>query len=399
MKNKTLTNSGKTLLYVLTYVAYSSIYIARINLNMASPALKSEGILTTSQIGYLGSAFSVVYALGRLFNSMLADDREPRNMIGIGLLFCGLANVISGFLPPFPAMLLLWSVNALAQSMLWSSVLRIVNWLYQDTGKLTGRLSMIVSTVAAGNVAGILIALLLVEKCGISWTYIVPGFITLSMSLLVFTLYPLIEEKNGGKKAFPNPLKKLIQLLKNKDVRKACFPAVTMGALKENVTVWMAVFFADSFGIDVSAIAGYVLFIPIVGLVARLLFPGFLKKCGNDEHKVSLWSFGGCILSALLLVFVRNPVADIIALSLIYAFTSLVNSSLLSIFPARFAKEGTMAGVSGVMDLTAYLGAGIGSAVFGLFIDGFGYSFMFAVWAMLAVGAFFITRKMCGSNQ
>ena len=44
-----------------------------------------------------------------------------------------------------------------------------------------------------------------------------------------------------------------------------------------------------------------------------------------------------------------------------------------------------MAAISGVLDFVAYLGAGIGSTVFGLTIDRYGYGMMFASWAVMSV--------------
>ena len=72
--------------FPLCYVAYMSIYIARLNLSTASPGLIQLGILDSAQIGLLGSTFSVVYASGRLINGILSDSRPPWVMISSGLI-------------------------------------------------------------------------------------------------------------------------------------------------------------------------------------------------------------------------------------------------------------------------------------------------------------------------
>lgn len=155
--------------------------------------------------------------------------------------------------------------------------------------------------------------------------------------------------------------------------------------MKDNVTLWMTVFFVDVFAIDIGASAGFVLFIPIVGLVARLLYPVTLKLAKNNEHRVSIGAFIGAVIVSLLLILWKQPIVAVICLSLIYAFASLTNSSLLSIFPARFEKKGFMASVSGVMDFGNYLGAAIGSFVYGHTIDHLGYDFMFITWIALSL--------------
>lgn len=205
---KTTLKSKKFIPYLICYLAYASIYIARLNLSMASPALKDANVLTTVQIGYLGTAFSIVYACGRLYNGFLADHVQPRKMIFIGLLICGAANIGFGLFPPFIGILLLWCANSFAQSMLWSSVLKTVNHLYKGDEALTNRLSTIVSSVATGNILGILVSMFLISVGGPRWAFVIPGAITLLMAALVFIFLPkdvIMGDSQTKKSANPLP--------------------------------------------------------------------------------------------------------------------------------------------------------------------------------------------------
>ena len=49
--------SKNKLIFLVVYLAYASIYIARVNLSMAGPGLIDLGILSTAEIGALGSVF------------------------------------------------------------------------------------------------------------------------------------------------------------------------------------------------------------------------------------------------------------------------------------------------------------------------------------------------------
>ena len=49
---------NKTWYFIITYLAYVSIYVARLNLSMASPGLIEEGILTNAQLGTMAGLFS-----------------------------------------------------------------------------------------------------------------------------------------------------------------------------------------------------------------------------------------------------------------------------------------------------------------------------------------------------
>ena len=77
------TNNKKRLIFLIVYLAYCSIYVARVNLSVASSVLIDTNVADAAQIGLLGSAFSIIYSLGRLFNGSLSDRQPPWRMITV----------------------------------------------------------------------------------------------------------------------------------------------------------------------------------------------------------------------------------------------------------------------------------------------------------------------------
>jgi len=87
---------------------------------------------------------------------------------------------------------------------------------------------------------------------------------------------------------------------------------------------------------------------------------------------------------------------------MIYAAVSVINTSMLSIFPMRFADTGNVSSVSGIMDLVTYSGAGVGSFVYGFTTKSFGYDFMFESWVVISVVSLVIVmliNKKTAFNQ
>lgn len=370
--------SKKAIIFAICYIAYVSIYVARLNLSMASPGLIADGTLTKSQLGVLGSIFSVIYASGRLINGGISDHKPPFLMICAGLFIAGGANLAFGAFPPFVGMMILWSANAWAQSMLWSSILCVISELHDESAakKLT---SYMVTAVAAGNVAGIIVNTAIITKLGNSFAFIIPGGFTIIMGIAAFISIrklPSPKPKEGKK---PESVTKL---LKNRELLTAAIPAAFHGVMKDNISLFMAVYFVESFGIDLEKSAYFVLFIPVVGFVGRMLYPFVYKISGEREHLVSILGFALCLISSLpLCLGVGTPVIAMICLGLIYASVSLINTSFLSIYPLHFASEGHIASVSGIMDFVTYLGAGISSMIYGIV----GYLPMFVSWAVVSV--------------
>lgn len=84
-------------IFLILYLAYTSIYVARVNLSVAGPEMIDANIMSTVHIGALGSAFSTIYAVGRLINGGMSDRKPPWLMLTTGLAVAGLSNILVGF--------------------------------------------------------------------------------------------------------------------------------------------------------------------------------------------------------------------------------------------------------------------------------------------------------------
>lgn len=144
---------SKRQFFVLSYFAYASIYIARLNLTIASPVMQEQRLLTSTQVGAMGGAFFLCYSAGQLLNGFLGDLFPPRKMVTIGLLLTALGNILIGFLPPAGVILVLWGINGFAQSMLWGPLLRALAARFPGE-KQAETASCLVSSVGVGSVLG-----------------------------------------------------------------------------------------------------------------------------------------------------------------------------------------------------------------------------------------------------
>ena len=356
---------------------------------MASPGMLEKRIMTQEQVGVMGSVFFVIYAMGRIINGYIGDRVSPWIMISVGLFAAGLSNLGIGILPPFAAMLVLWGTNAYAQSMLWSSLLRVISEVY-PVEQAKKMLSYMVSSVATGNIAGILINTVLIERLGVAFSFLSPGAILFVLCLAVILATSKVKCRAVEKEHIS--MKKLLQ---EEKIKTVILPAMFHGMIKDNISLWMTLFFVDQFKIDLNASAGFVLFIPVVGFLGRIAFPFLISLYKQKEDRLSTHAFVLCIIASLLLL-PKNvmPVTAIICLSLIYAAISVINTVLVTYFPLQFAKNGNQSSVSGIMDFFTYLGAGIGSLVFGYLVSWLGYGAMFLAYAAISAISIIMTVKM-----
>lgn len=383
-------SASDTVFFIILYVAYASIYISRLNLSIAAPVLTANGIMDEAQIGLLGSIFSVVFAFGRLLNGTLNDKFTPWIMLCTGLVAVGTSNIISGVFMSFAVMAVLWGINAYAQSMLWGSVLRAVGSVYSPD-KANKRAAIMVSSVAVGNLLGILVNTWIIGATGkIELAFIIPGGLNLLMCPFTFMVLKKIpfEAAKGKRSIVP------IELLKDRGIRRMLIPAFCHGVMKDNISLWMASYFVTVFSIDLEKSSWFLLFIPSIGLLGRMCYGFLYQLCGNDENKVSFFGFIACgAAAAVLCMPFKTPVLSMVCLGIIYAAVSIINTSVLSIYPLSFAKSGNVATVSGFMDFGVYFAAGIGSAIYGTVIANFGYFAMFLSWVALSLLSLFFFRK------
>lgn len=374
----------KLFLFFLCYLTYMVVYTVRINLSVAAPVLKELEVIDSAQLGILGSAFSIVYAVGRLINGVIGDRVRPSLMIFIGMIIAGTSNLAFSIPQPFLCLMVYWILNAFGQSMLWSSLLCVMQDTY-GAEKAQKANSYLVTSVASGNIAAILLASFLIARFNVRWAFIVPGLLGILMGLncLVFirTTGQGINQKehSAGSKA-------KLTLRQRRELIVALVPTMCHGAIKDNVTLWMSVIAIERCGIDPAYSAVFVLLIPVIGLVGRMLYSMCYRLCQYKEHVVSCLAFAVCGLAAAVLLHGNiRPLTAMIALGVLYAAASMINTSMVSIYPTRFVACGRLGFVSGLMDFVTYLGAGISSVIYGHFLDRFGYELMFGSWIAVSV--------------
>lgn len=297
----------------------------------------------------------------------------------------GLGNIHMSLFTPFIGMLLLWTINAYAQSMLWSSVLGSVTAVY-DEQAAKRKMSVMITSVAVGNILGIIVNTLFIECFGIRYAFIVPGALTFVMGILT---YAAVREIGGASAV--KRRSSAFSVLKNRELMPMNGAAAAHGVMKENIGLWMAVYVADVYAADLTKSSYYILLIPAIGLLGRGIYPTLFRLCGKDENKVSLAAFAVCAAAAVFLCAGSIGIFfSVLALGIIYAAVSVINTSVLSIYPLRYSDTGNTASVSGTTDFSTYFGAGVSSAVYSAVIKHFGYLPMFVSWAVISVLSIFI---------
>lgn len=385
-------NAGKGQAFMTCLIVYSSIYIARVNMSVASPDMISAGVAGVSRIGLLGSVFSVVYAAGRFFTGKICDKYAPYLIMALGVGMTGLGNILMGTVPPYAAMVVIWGFVALGQSLLWGNVLRALASVYSGE-VLKTRTAVMAATVTIGTVAGYILNSWLCTSFGFSAAFIVPGVICILSGVLCIAVLRKIKVPEVTEQSRI----KLASVVKGRDLTGKFIPAFLHGLVKDNVSFWLPTILAMQYLVSREITGLMIIIVPAIGMAGRLLYPALLRALhDNDDLITFVCFFAGAVCSVILITGISSGFTATVLLGIIYAAMSMINTTFLSIYPVKFIRNGCSAQISGLMDLLSYGGAAAGSALYGVLAERFGYVSLYICWtvfALLGIIMLFVSRQ------
>lgn len=180
------------------------------------------------------------YSAGQLLNGYLGDIFPPKIMIMTGLFLTAASNLGIGFLPGTAVITLLWGINGFAQSMLWGPLLRTVASHYPP-GRKSFIASLLVSSVGTGSIIGVFLATAAIYFGNLRYAFIWPGAAALLSFIAVFYLFPGVPAQAADQE------KKPLASLFSPGLILLLLSAMCHGVLKDNITLWAASYFMDTF--------------------------------------------------------------------------------------------------------------------------------------------------------
>ena len=96
-------------------LGYALFYVCRLAFSATKKTMIEQGAYTAREIGYVGSAMLIAYAIGKFVCGFLADRANIRRMFAFGLFVSSLATMTVGFHVPAVMLMVVWFVNGFAQ--------------------------------------------------------------------------------------------------------------------------------------------------------------------------------------------------------------------------------------------------------------------------------------------
>ena len=377
-------------------IAYSLYYVCRMSLSVVKQPLIDEGVLTAGELGLIGSALLLVYAVGKFMNGFIADYCNVRRFMATGLLISTLVNLLMGVfgllqgpagLPSvliFVSFAVLWGVNGWAQSMgSPPGVISLSRWFPQS--KRGTYYSMFSSSPYIGEFLSFIITGFVVGALGWEYGFLVASLAGLLGSLIILLLVsdtpeskglPPVQTLSGEQvtKQDKMPTKELQKMIvRHPGIWVIALSSAFIYITKYAIAGWGVLFLQKARGFSLEDATQVIAFSAAFGVLGTVL-AGWLsdKVFRSDRVKPALLSGVLGLASLGLFLFVGGGfVLNIFYVSLFSLSVGVLYCIVAGLMAVDIVPRKATGAALGVVGISSYVAAGLQDITSGYLIQGF----------------------------
>lgn len=399
--------------FFLCWLAYASTYVCRLNFSAAMPELQANAVFSETRIAAVSSVFFICYGIGQFVSGLIGDRADTRKLVFSGLLISALCNIGIFLIHTYTPLLLFWAANGIAQSMVWTPILKIASLNFDAPTREKFGIDMS-TTVPIGTLLSYAVSLF--TLLFLPWQYV---FLTCGLyDLLISAVWlfgtrrrfvskenapPVKAQKSDG----TNGLGATFKAALSGGVLLMLIPIVIQGTLKDSVTQWVPAFFASTFGSNTSFSLLLTMLLPIVNVTGAYFAKAVHKKL-HSEIGTSMIFFIISILFLLILKLfgTKSMVLALISMAGVTNCMFAVNVMLITMVPLQFSKLGNVSTIGGLLNAVAYIGCGALNLLAGKLLETQnGWNSLFWMWIAIAVLAVAVSavcipmwKRFCRKN-
>ena len=374
-------------LLIACFSAYTAAYVSRCNLTPSLDAIASSFGIGAAQAGLLPTCFAVPYAAGQILSGLMADRFPAPRLMLIGLLGSAAVNVAFSFCPYFQALMVLWFVNGLFQSMIWTPIMRILTLHFRDEVRSHAAFFMSL-TLIFGYLAAWALSGLLTSLFGWRLAFLASGLVTAAAAVpSVLSLRRADVSFRAQKKEQAEKHAPIRQLLLHTNLILIMICCAANGYVRDSITNWAAKLLMDTQGIDLGGAVGIILIIPCVNFLGIRWGQTAYRRTGEDVYRSSGILFLVCTALCIVLGFAafKSFAGCVILLVLISAMAYGLNPLLTTLMPMKYQGLNRVALAAGILDAMIYVGSAFSGFFAGFLSERFGWEAVFISWAVLSL--------------
>ncbi|AAK81432.1 putative MFS family arabinose efflux permease [Clostridium acetobutylicum] len=332
------------------------------------------------QIIFIGSVFSLFYAIGFLIFGWLANYVEIKKLLIVGTLLLMISTFLIGFATNYKLMIVFRAIQGIFAASFAPLGFSIIVKMFPESKRIAGISAITTGFVMAG-ILGQLYGSIIANSYSWSVVFWLQALIYLMIIISMIFLVPKTDKVSERPTSFIGELVKLL-------ISKSLFPCyvITLTLLFCFVGMYtvMGMFFQKDFGLNNEKIL-WIRGIGIIGMIGSMVFAKLSKKIGVGN----ILSLGlVCASIGVLIIGISNNVGLSVAMSVVFVFGITIS------LPMVVSSIGTLAGKKSGNAMTLYtfvlfIGATVGPIVCNRIIESGSYPLAF-IFLAVVLGISFI---------
>ena len=406
------TLSASKWLFLICWLVYSCAYIARVNYSTAIDGMKVMGVIDENIAGLISSVYFVVYALGQVFNGIVADKKSPFVMVIIGLSIVALSNAAMVLVySPSWLLVLWWALNGLGQSMLWSPVFFIISNALAPKIRFMA-VTIIALCTPAGKISGYLFSGLSLNAGGWKGVFVMASSIILFAMLLWIAFWlslrkNIVMDRSGKEKAEKTLTDKkegrAVALFVASGMLIVAPSLIIHGLFLNGASEWIPTILQSSYGLSDDIAAYVTMIIPAVGAFGVFLCNFVYMRFKKNEMATASFFMIISILPVIVLYFLTASEGQALGMTaeaviftamygLLYVLQLGYSHCIISLVPMRFSVFTLAATVTGINNAINYMGSAISTYGMSVAIARMKLTEIMTLWfILLVIASVFVT--------
>lgn len=396
---------------ILFSLLYCFLYCTRLNLSGAGAAIIRDLSVTNADIGILTGTLFWAYGIGQLINGRFGEVIGTSKFIFLAVvLSCGM-NLLVSFQSSILVMAVLWGINGFVQSMAWAPGLaELTNWW---PGKTRGFATGFAHAFSGfGQVAATLTVALsfaVLPSLGFRAAFLIPVIFPLVL-LVVFKIFTRsgpekiglapYREENTEQMENEEKMRALVRekgvfapykyVLSGKKFLIWGFIVFICGLARYGLSTWIPLYFVERFDMDISAGLLGSLTLPVGMGIGTFIVPVLTDRfCPQNRLPAVIFSavFGALCIGGIVLLDPRIPSQMVLLQILLFlaGFCIYAISGTACTYGTDIGGRVFSGTSTGILDFSAYMGAGVQSVVFGFLLRHMGWNTVFVSVAALCL--------------
>ncbi|MDE6431979.1 MAG: MFS transporter [Opitutales bacterium] len=399
-------------------LGYAAFYLVRQNFQIATPQMLAELGYSRAEIGWVFTAFALIYGIGKFVSGMICDRTNARYFMTIGLIGCAVCSLCIGLANSLPVFVFFYALNGAFQSTGWPPVTRLMTQWYPPS-ELGTKWGIVNASHQIGSIVILLLGAHLSIHFGWRSVFIVPAILVLLISVVLFERLrdspqslglPSIEDKENLEPDDAHlahedvTFKEVIfeHILPNKALWFVCMANFFVYTIRMGFFYWAPTFLQEARGTDIVGAAWQNVAFEFMGSIGGIIAGWSSDKLFGGRRNCAAFYFTICLIIALFF-FWKTPSTSL-AMNTVFLFIIgffvYGPQTLVGIAGAEFGSRRAAATGNGMTGMFGYFGGAVSGWGVGKIADKWGWDFAFLFFILCgAAGAFFFMLNWNKTSQ